>query len=323
MIVKKNASILISLTVLLLYSACQSDLPSTNNHKELPSRYNLINIEKVLPEQDDHPPILHSHEWNTPRPINGAVISAGLEDSPFITPDGHTLFFFYTPSADIPAEQQIYDQVTGIYRSEIAGGVWQEPERVVLTQGDNLALDGCPFFQDNTLWFCSIRTGNLRDIDIWTAAWDGTRWTDFTNVGTYLNQDLQIGEMHLSSDGSTLLYHRPDENHSSGYDLWQTHWEGDEWGLPIKLDNLNSLYDDSRPALSPDGHELWFTRTYSGTPAIFRSRRVNGEWGTPELVLSQFAGEPSIDSAGNIYFTHHFYQADKMIEADIYIAEKK
>lgn len=320
---RKNAGFFILITILFLYSACQSDQPSTNNREEIPSRYDPINIEKVLPEQDDHPPILHSNEWKTPHPINGAVISAGLEDSPFITPDGRTLFFFYTPLANIPAEQQIYDQVTGIYRSEVADDVWQEPERMVLTQGNNLALDGCPFFQDNTLWFCSIRAGNLRDIDIWTAAWDDTRWTNITNVGTYLNQDLQIGEMHLSSDGSTLIYHRPDKNHSSGYDLWQTRWDGERWGLPSKLDNLNSLDDDSRPALSPDGHELWFTRTYSGTPAIFRSRRVNGEWGTPELILSQFAGEPSIDSAGNIYFTHHFYQADKMIEADIYIAEKK
>jgi len=320
---RKIKRILILLPGLLLLSACQSVLFSSNNRKEIPSRYDLINIEKILPEQDDHPPILHSLEWNTPYPINGAVTSAGLEDSPFITPDGRTLFFFYTPSADIPAEQQIYDQVTGIYRSVIVSGVWQEPERVMLTQGNNVTLDGCPFFQDNTLWFCSIRTGNLRDIDIWTATWDDSRWTDITNAGTYLNQDLQIGEMHLSSDGATLIYHRPDENHSSGYDLWEVHWEGEKWGLPIKIDNLNSLDDDSRPALSPDGNELWFTRTYSGTPAIFRSRRVNGEWSTPELILSQFAGEPSIDSAGNIYFTHHFYRAGNMMEADIYIAEKK
>ena len=320
---RKIKRILILLPGLLLLSACQSVLFSSNNRKEIPSRYDLINIEKILPEQDDHPPILHSLEWNTPYPINGAVTSAGLEDSPFITPDGRTLFFFYTPSADIPAEQQIYDQVTGIYRSVIVSGVWQEPERVMLTQGNKVTLDGCPFFQDNTLWFCSIRTGNLRDIDIWTATWDDSRWTDITNAGTYLNQDLQIGEMHLSSDGATLIYHRPDENHSSGYDLWEVHWEGEKWGLPIKIDNLNSLDDDSRPALSPDGNELWFTRTYSGTPAIFRSRRVNGEWSTPELILSQFAGEPSIDSAGNIYFTHHFYRAGNMMEADIYIAEKK
>jgi hypothetical protein len=43
----------------------------------------------------------------------------------------------------------------------------------------------------------------------------------------------------------------------------------------------------------------------------------------PELIISQFAGEPSIDNEGNIYFTHHFFQEGKMIEADIYIAEKQ
>ena len=30
-----------------------------------------------------------------------------------------------------------------------------------------------------------------------------------------------------------------------------------------------------------------------------------------------------VDSTGNIYFTHHFFREGKMIEADIYIAEKK
>ncbi len=320
---RKNVWIFTIISGLFLYPACQPAQLSTDIRAEIPARYDLIDVEKVLPEQDNHPPILHSDEWKTPRPISAAVNSAGLEDSPFITPDGRTLFFFYTPSAKFPPEQQINDQVTGIYRSEKADGVWQEPKRVLLTQGNNLALDGCPFFQDDVLWFCSIRAGNFRDIDIWTAAWDGTHWIDIINAGTYLNQDLQIGEMHLSPDGVTLLYHRPDEADSSGYDLWEVPREGIGWGLPVKLDNLNSLEDDSRPALSPDKQELWFTRTYNGTPAIFRSQWVDGEWGTPKLILSQFAGEPSIDSTGNIYFTHHFYQKDKMIEADIYIAENK
>jgi len=148
-----NTNIFIALMMLLLHSACQPNLPSpsNNNRREISSRYDLINIEKVLPEQDDHPPILHSDEWKTPHPIAESLNSAGLEDSPFITPDGHTLLFFYTPSADIPADQQIYDQVTGIYQSENTDDVWQEPIRVVLTQDDNLALDGCPFFQDNLL----------------------------------------------------------------------------------------------------------------------------------------------------------------------------
>ena len=320
---RKNAGILILISGLLLCSACQSAQTSTGIRGKIPSRYVLINVEKVLPEHDDHPPILHPEKWETPHPISGAVDSVGLKDSPFIISDGRTLFFFYTPSADTPTEQQIYDQVTGIYRSEKVSGVWQEPERVLLTQCSDLALDGCSFFQDNVLWFCSIRAGNFRDIDIWTAAWDGTHWTDILNACIHLNQDLQIEETHLSPDGFVLIYHKPDEEHNSGYDLWEVHREAKRWGLPVRLDNLNSSQDDSRPALSPDEHELWFTRTYHGTPAIFRSQWMDGEWEAPELILSQFAGEPSIDSTGNIYFTHHFFREGKMIEADIYIAEKK
>jgi len=44
---------------------------------------------------------------------------------------------------------------------------------------------------------------------------------------------------------------------------------------------------------------------------------------TPELVISQFAGEPSVDANGNIYFVHYFYRDGRMIEADIYVAYHK
>ncbi|MFH1637593.1 MAG: hypothetical protein ABIB71_04175 [Candidatus Woesearchaeota archaeon] len=59
------------------------------------------------------------------------------------------------------------------------------------------------------------------------------------------------------------------------------------------------------------------------TPAIFRSKRVDGEWQEPELIISQFAGEPTLDSHGNVYFTHHFFEYGEMLEADIYVARRK
>ena len=46
-------------------------------------------------------------------------------------------------------------------------------------------------------------------------------------------------------------------------------------------------------------------------------------WQEPELIISQFAGEPTLDNEGNLYFTHHFFEDSKMIEADIYVAMKK
>ena len=37
-------------------------------------------------------------------------------------------------------------------------------------------------------------------------------------------------------------------------------------------------------------------------------------WGGSELILSQFAGEPTLDEAANIYL-HHFYKDGVMLEA--------
>lgn len=70
---------------------------------------------------------------------------------------------------------------------------------------------------------------------------------------------------------------------------------------------------------TPDGTELWLTRNYG----LWRSVSVAGEWQPPEQILSSLAGEASIDSAGNVYFVHHFFKDDQMIEADIYVAYKK
>jgi len=41
------------------------------------------------------------------------------------------------------------------------------------------------------------------------------------------------------------------------------------------------------------------------------------------MIISQFAGEPTLDKEGNIYFTHHFFKDGVMLEADIYVAMKK
>ena len=77
------------------------------------------------------------------------------------------------------------------------------------------------------------------------------------------------------------------------------------------------------PYISPDGNELWFNRFYLGSPAIYRSKKINNEWQEPELIISQFAGEPTLDNDGNIYFVHHYYIDGEMIETDIYVAMKK
>jgi hypothetical protein len=277
----------------------------------------------MTPAEDPFPPILHSDEWREPIPVPGPINTAGGEDSPFITPDGKTLTFFFTPDVTVPAERQVVDGVTGIYLSHLVGGGWTEPVRLWLQEPDEPALDGCLTIQGDTLWFCSARAGNLREIDLWQADFDGRTAWSWRNAGERLNVDLLVGEMHITREGDTIFYHSNRNGGMGDLDLWVTHLRDGEWSPAENIAEVNTEVGEGWPFVTQDGAELWFLRWFQGYPAIFRARRVQGGWSDPELILSQFAAEPTLDNEGNIYFAHHFIENGVMIEADIYVAYRK
>ena len=307
--------------VLFAVLACQTPpepIPQISRAESIPT-----DVTKITPEMDLYPPILHSDEWESPVPVDAPVSTTGAEDSPFITPDGNTLYFFFTPDVRVPVEQQIVDGVTGIYSSTRWDGVWSEPERVILQDPGELSMDGCEFVQGNVMWFCSVRVGNLREIDLYTAVYENGRWTNWENAGEKLNLEIGVGEMHITADGSELYFHSDIEGGLGGVDIWVTRLVDGEWSDAENVTAVNSSETDGWPFIAQDGAELWFLRWYQGTPGIFRSLRVGGEWDSPELIVSQFAGEPSLDNQGNLYFVHHYYKDGVMLEADIYVAYKK
>jgi len=280
-------------------------------------------IEKMSPETDFFPPILHSDEFYPPIPVPGLVNTAGGEDSPFITPDGQTLYFWFTPDVRKPAQEQLHDGATGIYVTELVDGEWAQPRRVLLNQTGEVVLDGCPTVHKNTLWFCSARVGNERSIDFWTADITPDGYTNIQNAGSELNMGVYIGEMHVSADGNSIYFHSEQEGSIGGYDNWVTHFINGDWTAPQNLSSINSATTDGWPFISEDGQEFWFLREYNGYPGLFRSIWNGEDWGEPELIVSQFAGEPSLDIDGNLYFTHHFYNDGIMLDADIYVSYRK
>jgi len=283
---------------------------------------------KYTPEMDEFPPIVHNDSWSDPIPMPGPVNTAGGEDACFITPDGTTFLFFFTPDVTIPHQEQLLDGVTGIWWCQKQNDTWTEPTRIMLS--NKLALDGAPFYQDNMLWFASFREGNYReDGDIWTASYDNGEWKTIRNAGELLNDQYNIGEMHLSTDGTTLYFHKESFQGSGEYDLFTTTSINNTWSEPVRLGfPISTDKDDSRPFVTQDETELWFTRPsdkgYVG-PAVYRSiKQGNGSWGTPEEIVSNFAGEPTLDSQENLYFVHHFFDEDmNMIEVDIYVCYKQ
>jgi hypothetical protein len=305
----------VGLAVVLL--ACQPKPPDLKTREEtIPP-----NAVKMTPATDFWPPILRdSIAFEPPVPVPGRVNTAGGEDSPFVTPDGQNLYFFFTPDVNVPAEQQITDRVTGIWWSKKSGDTWAEPERVYL--GAATALDGCEFVQGDTMWFASVRAGNYSEIDIYTAVLKNGVWGNVRNAGRRLSQTLEIGEFHLSKDWQTLFFHW---NHTGGYgdlDIWQVQRSGDTWGTPVNLGpSINSTGFDGWPFVAQDGRELWLTRA---GPSLWRSAKGDTGWRAAEQIAYCFTAEATLDNQGNLFFCHHFYDTlSHMIEADIYWARKK
>lgn len=301
----------------LLGSACSENEPVET---PLPSRQSKIPSDavKMHPEDDAHPPILHAQGWENLQPVPGSINTAGGEDAPFITPDGTSFFFFFTPDVSLPAEEQLKDQVTGIYEARKTNGDWGDPERVILN--DDIALDGCPFAMGTTLWFCSVRPG-YQGPHWFTAEYENGTWVNWQAVA--FDPEYDVGELHITADGKELYYHSDRPGTKGLNDIWVSRKSETGWGEPENVTAVNTADNESRPFLTADGQELWFTRNYQGTPAIYRSLRQDGEWGQPELILSQFAGEPTLSPSGDIYFVHHFFKDGVMIEVDIYVAYKK
>jgi len=265
---------------------------------------------------------MHSDEWTHPVPLEGGVNTAGAEDSPFVLPDGKTLYFFFTPDGNVPVVEQAQDGVTGIYVSHKEGEHWSAATRVFLQKPSKLAMDGCPFVQDNRMWFCTAREG-YTGVHHFTAELEDGRWQNWQPVGQAFPESYQVGELHITADGDELYFHSDREGGAGGLDLWVCTREGNEWGPPQNIQAVNTAETEGWPFVSQDGHELWYTGFHQGTPAIWRSIRTDDGWSTPELIVSQFAGEPTLDAEGNLYFVHHFYLDSKQIEADIYVAYKK
>ena len=177
---------------------------------------------------------------------------------------------------------------------------------------------------DREMWFCSARAGNYRGVDLWAAERINGKWSSWENAGEKINREYAVGEMHISADGKKMYFHSDRAGGKGGYDIWVMEKANGGWQQePQPINEVNTPETEGWPFLSENGNELWFTRMHMGTPAIFRSIKTNGEWNEPELIVSQFAGEPTLDSEGNLYFTHHFYDNGTMLEADIYVAYKK
>ena len=276
-------------------------------------------VVKITPETDQYPPVLHSNEFEKPIPMPGLINTAGAEDAAFVPYNSNEFYFVFVADVGVPPHIQIREKANGIWRSELSDGKWSEPERVWLEKADKVSLDGCQYVKDDKMWFCSVREG-YGEPSWFVAERKNGKWTNWKNVAEELKQvEYNVGEFHITADGKELYFDSARTDGKGGHDIWVMRNVNGYWQEPENVEAVNTAGNEGRPYITEDGKELWFNRALGG-PALYRSKKINGEWQEPELIISSFAGEPTLDSEGNVYFVHHFYKDGTMIEADIYVA---
>lgn len=308
--------ILVFLILFLVTSACGSTAPAAA--PTFIDRLSVIPADQVKqsPETDVYPPKSMTDAYSDPVPLPYPINTAGGEDSAFIMPDGNTLYVFFTPDVRVPVEKQVTDDTTGIYMSHKTNDGWSDLARVLLQDPGKLALDGCEFVHGTTMWFCSAREG-YTGLHWFTAEFADGHWQNWELAG--FKAEYEVGELHITADGRELYFHSARPGGQGGYDIWVSQKVNGEWQEPVNVEVVNSAYTDGWPFITSDGLELWFTRSI-GAPELWRSKKVDGAWTQPQKMFGPFAGEASLDDAGNVYFSHHFFKDEVMLESDIYVA---
>ena len=228
-----------NLIFLIILAGCSADRggvakPQPTPLIPPPDRESLIpaSQNKITQEMDIYPPRSETDEYEDPVPLPYPVNTAGAEDSAFVTPDGSTLYVWFTPDVNKPVEEQVTDGVTGIYVFQKVNGNWSAAERVLLQDPGKLALDGCEFVQDNVMWFCTAREG-YSGLHWFTAEFENGRWTNWQLAD--LNPAYEVGELHITADGTELYFHSARPGGQGGYEIWVSKNFGGEWQPPENI----------------------------------------------------------------------------------------
>jgi len=255
--------------------------------------------------------IKFSDEWNKPVNLGVPVNTSQWEDGPSISPNGKVLYFTIGQGLNVDA-----------FHSKKSDGKWGKPIPFGFNQQG--LPEGAVHSQDNIIfYYASMRPDSLGEADIYVMENEEVR-----NIGSPVNTEHMESEPFISLDGETLFFGSTRPDGLGGTDIWFSTKVNGLWSKPINIGYpVNSEQDDTQPFVTSDGSEIYFTsvnRKGYGGPAIFVSKKSSQGWSEPEVVVSNFVGEPTLTQDGKqLYFVHLFNSNGAIVDADIFVVERK
>jgi hypothetical protein len=147
------------------------------------------------------------------------------------------------------------------------------------------------------------RGGNA---DLFLRRWNGTVWGEPQKMRA-LNSAFHETAPTLSGDGRFLFFSSDRPGGRGGDDIWVAKWDGTDYAWPLPLTGrVNTPFDETDPALAPDGQRLYFAsnRPYVSEEEVIRAEHfgnndllaeVDDLKGDFDLYAADIAGDTPFD----------------------------
>jgi hypothetical protein len=147
---------------------------------------------------------------------------------------------------------------------------------------------------------------NDGNANLFLRRWSGNHWNKPRPMRA-LNSAFHETAPALSPDGKYLYFASDRPGGRGGDDIWVAKWDGVEYAWPLPLTgSVNTPFDETDPALSPDGGRLYFAsnRPYVSEEEVIRAEalgggeilaNVNDQKGNFNLYAADLAGDTPFD----------------------------